>query len=55
MTDNEIQCAIEDYFESEFGNFGGDLLDELLDGEDETYDRATVLLDRAKIRIEWSQ
>lgn len=54
MTDNEIMKAIENYFEIEFENFGGDNLDECLNGTGEDYERALELLTGSSIEIRWA-
>lgn len=54
MTDEEIRDAILDYFQTVFRNFGGDSLDETLEGTEDDYDRACELMTGATLNIEWS-
>jgi len=56
MTDEEIRDAILDYFRVVFLNFGGDYLDETLEGteDEDDYDRACELMTGATLNIEWS-
>lgn len=54
MTDDEIREAIQKYFETEFQNFGGDVMLECaMDCDEDAYWRAEKLLPGAKIVIMW--
>lgn len=53
MTDEEIKAAILERFRIEFLNFGGDHLDETLEGTEDDYDRACELMTGSTLSIEW--
>lgn len=53
-SDRVIKQRIEEYYETELMNLGEDRLADILDDDEDDYDRATVLLRQSSIRMHWS-
>jgi hypothetical protein len=52
-TDDEIRESILNYFRRAFGNFGGDYLDETVEGSEADYERACELMYGSELSISW--